>query len=759
MKLTRRSFIKFAVGAVGGIHLTPLPWYLMDDAAIWSQNWWFRQVPKKGALTSATTVCTLCPGGCGIEAGLISEKRAIGISGNTSHPVSMGAVCPIGASGPQFTYGLSRVKTPLKQTGKRGDRSSFKKIGWDKAIEEVGAKLASLGGNGERLAAVGGARGSLSSELFSRLIWALGSDNLFRVPSSADSEELASLAMTGVRAPFSYDLVNSRYVLSLGCGVFEGWGSPVWVHQTLFGNNGETRLVQVDSRMSPTAAAADRWVAVEPGTEAVFALGMANVIVQQGLYDRGFVGSASGFGEFRRYLAEEYPLDFVSDLCGVEPREIVSVAREFAGVRPAVALWGRGKGSMPDTLFSAMAALALNGLVGSVGARGGVLPTPQPPLADWPDLAEVAPSAQSPKSYLDFLSSIEAASGPEVLLINQANPAYGPVAPALFKKALAKVSTVVCIGSYMDETALSADYVLPADAFLETLDGAVTPRGMPYPVFSLVSPALERLYDTKPAGEIILRLAKAAGDSVAGGFPWENWEEALKARAQGIVESKRGAVSDEETAFAVAEGKGVKVAPNFGDLDELWGKLGESAWFDPGQKLAVDFQTNSGRFTFSAAGLKGIGLGKKNGFPRPLDAPLSGDPKKFPLILVPVELLIMPGESLGAAPYLVKMLRDDQLTHNDVYADVSPRTAKKLRLKQGAMARLATPQGALIVRVNLTEAARPGVVYLPVGLGHTAYDKFLKNKGANPYEVLEFLKDKETNEVSWWGARASLSKV
>ncbi|MDY6850510.1 MAG: molybdopterin oxidoreductase, partial [Thermodesulfobacteriota bacterium] len=102
MKLDRRGFIKLAVGAAAGIGLTPLPWKLTDDIAIWTQNWcWVPRLIRYPDLTYARTVCTLCEGGCGIKVRVANEKQTVKVEGSETAPVNQGKVCPIGAAGPQ----------------------------------------------------------------------------------------------------------------------------------------------------------------------------------------------------------------------------------------------------------------------------------------------------------------------------------------------------------------------------------------------------------------------------------------------------------------------------------------------------------------------------------------------------------------------------------------------------------------------------------------------------------------------------------
>jgi anaerobic selenocysteine-containing dehydrogenase len=66
MKIDRRCFLSLVIGGAAGTALTPLPWKLTDDSAIWSQNWPWTPVVAKGETFYETTACTLCPGGCGI---------------------------------------------------------------------------------------------------------------------------------------------------------------------------------------------------------------------------------------------------------------------------------------------------------------------------------------------------------------------------------------------------------------------------------------------------------------------------------------------------------------------------------------------------------------------------------------------------------------------------------------------------------------------------------------------------------------------
>ncbi|MCK5205027.1 MAG: hypothetical protein KAR15_14190 [Desulfobacterales bacterium] len=110
MKVDRRSFLAFVLGGAAGTALSPLPWKVTDDFAIWSQNWPWTPVPERGEISTVNSACTLCPGGCGISVRKAGE-RVIKIEGLKGHPVNDGGLCILGLAGAQLLYGPTRIRT------------------------------------------------------------------------------------------------------------------------------------------------------------------------------------------------------------------------------------------------------------------------------------------------------------------------------------------------------------------------------------------------------------------------------------------------------------------------------------------------------------------------------------------------------------------------------------------------------------------------------------------------------------------------
>ncbi|MBL0714156.1 MAG: molybdopterin oxidoreductase, partial [Desulfosarcina sp.] len=119
MKIDRRSFLALSVGGTVGTALTPLPWKIQDDVAIWSQMWPWTPWPVDGENTFVNSVSTLCTDGCGITVRKAGE-RAVKIEGMETYPINAGGICNLCAAGLQKLYGPTRILSPLKRVGARG---------------------------------------------------------------------------------------------------------------------------------------------------------------------------------------------------------------------------------------------------------------------------------------------------------------------------------------------------------------------------------------------------------------------------------------------------------------------------------------------------------------------------------------------------------------------------------------------------------------------------------------------------------------
>ena len=806
MEFSRRNFIKFVAGGVGGTLLSPLPWKLIDDIAIWTQNWSWVPVPDRGKFSYINTVCTLCPGACGIQVRKV-DGRAVKIEGRMDYPVNQGTVCPLGMAGLQILYNEAiRWKAPMKRIGPRGSQE-WKKISWDEAIREVVIRIQDLRNKGvpERLAAIDGNQyQSTMALLVKRLLSSIGSPNYIAMSQEEDTYAMVNFLMQGINTPFAFDLENADFILSFGCGLLDGWGSPgrmlnTWRRWTDNEQKHTTYVVQVDPRASNTASKADIWLAPFPGTEAALALGMAHVIIKEKLYSKEFIDNHSfGFYDwfdetgvkhtgFSGIVLGKYSPENVENITGVKRREIIEVARKFASAHTPLALAGRGKGMLPGSLYEFMAVHALNALQGRINKQGGTFITDDVPLAPWADgefdslakqgltkeRVDRAGTLQYPftRSLIHkFTESINSGnrSPVDTLLLYSANPVYTVPDNQSFIKALEKIPFIVSFSPFKDETSMMADLILPDHSHLEKMVDMVRPAGIQYPLYNLSQPVVEPLYNTKHSGDVIISLAKQIGGSVAGSFQWANFEEAIKERASGLYDAGKSKVSWEDITN---NGYWSTPSHSLGKWTDIFKTPSKKfEFFSTEIGLALTAYSKNLR-PGGASGLKGksfddalvdLGIratGDEVYMPHYEEIQSGGDNNEYPLLLFPIEFINMASGWIANPPFLHKTLFDHQLKGDDLFVEVNPKTASHYHLTEGSRAMLRSPKGELSVRIHLFDGAMPGVIFIPFGLGHTAYDRYLKGKGVNPNEIIDPVEDPLSGQPVWWNTRVTVTKI
>lgn len=751
MKIDRRSFLSLGVGVAAGTALTPLPWKLTDDLSIWSQNWPWTPVPPRGEVNYVPSVSTLCSGGCGVRVRKIDD-RGVKVEGLPGYPANPGGLCPTCLSGMQYLYGPTAVASPMKRTGERGE-GKWKAISWEAAVAEVADRLGALraAGTPEGIACIADRDEGTVPALLRRFLTVCGSPNFMWSASYLDGYDLAFRFMHGTDAMPGFDLENADFLLSLGSGVLDGWGSSgrmFRAHSRLKETGGT--FVQVEPRLSNSAMKADRWIPVNPGTEAFLALGMCYVLLEEGLYDTDFVQRyAAGFedytdadGEarkgFKTLVLETFSPRFVSRVTGVSSGTIEKLAKDFAAAKTPVAIFGRGQGDIPGSVHEYMSVHALNALAGRINRPGGVWGMMKPDYIRWPEpslddtarkgLAAARVDGAGTEKYpfasslLDRLPGVlNAAKGSPVqaLLVHAANPCYALPDTEAARAAFAKIPFIVSFGCHMDETAAMADLVLPNHNHFERWEDVPAPPGLNRPTIGLARPVVAPQNDTRHVGDTIMAVARKMGGSVAGAFPWKNYEECLQ--------KTLGRQFKTLVAEGYATNKGYAPIP-----------------------LAEAFKTPEKKFRFISDACRM----DESGGPGPVAA--EGDESRFPLLLVPYDSMRLAHGSVADSPFMIKIVEAHVLKGTDGFVEVNTKTAGELGLAEGVLAVLSTPKGEAKVRVHTSQGILPGVVAMPRGLGHTAGSEYLVGKGVNVNSLIGPVEDPISGMDAAWGIRANL---
>lgn len=736
--------------------------------------------------TLVPSICQQCPGGCGLLVRVL-DGVASGIAGNPLHPVNRGALCPKAFGGLQLLRASTRVPGPMVRDGARG---RFRAASWDEALGLVRQPLAELRARGlaHTVAVLGGQYRGARDGLWSRFAEAYGTPNYLRVRCFApERPALAHQLMQGVTAPLAADLGEARYILSFGVGLLESWAGPVHASQAFArfrrtADRPRGRLVHVDPRRSTAAVKADRWVPIVPGTDGVLALGIANAIIRERLYDQEFLEAhALGFEDwvdaggqhhegFKNFVLREYGLLAVSAATGVHVEAILEIARDLGTLRPALVLGERGASYGPDDLHVRMAIHSLNALVGNLGTRGGLLLAGGIPLAAMPPLERDAaadrglaqPRIDGAGLGAHLLTPDAPRELPARLLekkpypINAAflfatNPLASHPAKDAFRRALATVPLVVSFSPFMDESTAAADVLLPDPLFLERWQDDPITHLPGLSCWSLARPAVAPGHATRNTADVVLALARGLGGSVAAGFPWEKFEDVLYESAKGLYEAGRGYVvtgHTDEALRRIFERQGYWMS-EFESYDDFWEALGKrGAWWDPlsePPRRPAMFRTRSGRFEFYATALRerlqrarggeaerllealgGRARGDQLYFPAvALPAAAAAD-GRFPLRLVTYRLASRPQGGAKHQPWLLEQPAVHVRAAWENWVEIHPETAAKLGVHDRDVVVVESAKGRLRLGARLHRGLWPDVVAIPLFGG----------EGADPGDVV-----------------------
>ncbi len=808
MELSRRAFLKIAATGAGTALAGPL---VKAKAA--KEEEAQNTGPEERWVPS---VCLQCPAGCGILVRVV-KGRAVKIEGNPEHPINLGRLCPKGHIGLQLLYDPDRIKGPMKRIGPRGS-GRWEQVSWDEALKIVADRLKSLRARGEphRLVIMSGRNRGHMGPLIDRFLAAYGSPNHVGHSSiCADGTAQAHYLTQGVKAYAGYDWDNTNYLLCFGGGFVEAW-RPTTRLLRAFGHMRRERpirakIVQVETRFSITAAKADEWIPITPGTDAALALGIAHVIVQEELYDKAFVQEHTfGFEDwvdektgkrhmgFKTLVLRDYPPKKVSAITGVPEATIVRIAREFATTKPAIAAGERGASMQTNGVYNRMAIHALNALVGSLEVPGGVLIQIGPPVTPWPEVVQdgiakrgveqpridYAGTKKYPlagKVYQDMPEML-LGEGPypiDTLLLYYTNPLFSTPDVRRWEKAIEKIPFIVSFSPFMDETTDHADLILPDHTYLERWHDDIIYPSLGYPVMSLRQPVVRPLFDTRNTGDVLIELAHRIGGTVAQSFPWKDYQDLIRDKVKGLFEAKTGTI----------------VAPTFSKFWEEFKKKG--FWANPPYEFRNwehAFKTPSKRFEFYSQILehkleelakKEVEKAKEEGRALTEEEALEeilkglklqargdavylphyepirhvGDPEEYPLLLNTYKLMTH-AEGRGAnAPWLQEILGLHVGIRWDSWVEIHPEMARRLGIEDGDEVWVESVVGRIKTKAKLYPGCMPQVVNMPYELGHKAYGRWAKGRGVNPNEILVHENDHLGGLAAFFSTRVKVYKA
>jgi anaerobic selenocysteine-containing dehydrogenase len=643
-------------------------------------------------VTVVRTVCQSCHSECGVLAH-VEDGRVVRLQGDPDHPGNKGYICTKGKNEIGRLYHPDRLLHPLKRVGERGE-GKWQQVSWDEALDGIAQGLTAVK---ERFGAqaICGMRGTgpRAGGVSNLVPYALGSPNAISsdlhicyAPSLIAENVTIGTSTLMERGP---DYENSSCILIFGANPMIS--HPPRGRDVMRGrvSNG-AKLIVVDPRRTYLASKADLWLQIRPGTDAALVLGLINLIIEQGLYDKEFVERwCIGFGQLAARAAE-YPVDRVAEITWLPADKIRDAALLYATSKPAVLHHRVAMDQNLCSTRSSQAMIQLVAITGNLDVHGGNLVPPRIPgyyrtgilsggavCAPPPEVEERRlgakrfPLASSPRGrfcggptlmFVHAHLAMEAMEGKgeyplKAMYCSGGNPLVTTMDIRRFRDALLNLELLVVADYFMTPTAEIADYVLPAATWLERNelcdDGytdfiAVRQRA--------VEPQGEAREDLAIVMDLVGRIPWADKARIPWGSPAECLDWMVAGMGLTFEELKQQGYYQEPRRYRKYEQNG--------------------------------FDTPSGKVELVASRFAGLGYDPLPSYLEPSESPVSTPRllEKYPLVLITGARQI---EYMTSEGRQVPELREQR---PDPEVEVHPEAAAKAGLVDGEWAWLATPR-------------------------------------------------------------------
>ncbi len=695
---------------------------------------------------TAFRTCPLCEAGCGLEISVTAGK-VTRIRGDQADVFSKGFLCPKGSTLRQLHDDPDRLRKPLVRRD-----GVHVEVEWDEAWAVVADRLqAVLGQHGRE--AVGVYLGNPSAHnlgalLYNRaLLQALGSRRRFSA-STVDQmpRQVAAGYVFGspVTVPVP-DLDHTDHLVIIGANPYASNGSLCTAPdfpgrlEAIQARGGA--LVVVDPRRSRTAEQADRWLAIRPGTDALFLAAVATTMAQEGLIHVGVhvASHVSGVDEVVAALAPFTP-EVVAAATGLTPADIRRVARDLCAAASG-SVYGRiGTTTTEFGTTTSWLIDVVNTFSGNLDRRGGAMFSK--PVAGSGNTrgrtgtgkgfsvgrghtqVRALPEVMGEYPAAALAEEITEATDPIRALVTVAgNPVLSTPNSEQLDAALGALEFMVSVDIYLNETTRHADVILPPPSQLQ--------RGH-YDI-ALLGFAVRNIANYS---EAVLPLDEGAPDE---------WEILAKL---GLIAAGMGPDADPSVADGVhlagmvRQSVGDPSSPIHGrDADEVLAALGDV----PGPERTLDFMLQTGPYG-AAFGQRpdgaslallqqhphGVDFGAlEPRLPDVLRTPSGTVELAHPVLMADLERLAAAIPALEARELVLvgrRHLRSNNSWMHNIEVlvkgalrctlHVHPDDAHRLGLANGGVARVTSRVGQVDAAVEVTDSVRPGVVSLPHGWGH-----------------------------------------
>ena len=441
------------------------------------------------------------------------------VRGDREHPITQGFLCTKVNKYLQRTYHPDRITVPLKRVGPKGT-GEFEPATWAEALNSIGEQLRSTihehGAESVLPYSYAGTMGLLQRESMSaRFFHRMGASLLERTICAAAGQEAWRLTYGASDGPGPDEISAARLVWLWGTNTLTS-NSHLWPAVRKIQESGG-RVICIDPLRTRTARASDEHVALQPGTDAAFALGVMHVLFAEGYADLDFLAERTyGWESLRDRALGEWSVDRAADICGVAADDIHRLAVEYGSTQASFIRlnYGMQRHAGGGSAVRAAALLpAVSGAWRHAGC-GATLSTSGsfglvPAVLTKPEWIRPGTRSINMNRLGEALTEPDAGvGGPPVkaLIVYNANPAVVAPSLQLVRTGLRREDLLtVVMDHFMTDTAMYADWVLPATTQLEHHD-LHTAYGHHF--LTMNEPAIPAVGESKPNTEVFRLLAK-----------------------------------------------------------------------------------------------------------------------------------------------------------------------------------------------------------------------------------------------------------
>ena len=470
----------------------------------------YTERPVKEGITTKNLICASCDIACQVV-GEVQKGRVTKVR-SSDNPIFRDNICMKGIIAPKGMAHPSRIQHPLKRVGERGS-GKWEQVSWEDAMADISTRLKKvIADHGPEAWAVSTSQWNTATDhgLGRRIMNHVGSPNWISGVALCAGNTAAVNRFTYGWFPIG-DFNNTKCIVLMGHNPRRHSWTPMynWIRGAQARG---AKLIVMDPRRSSSAERADIWLPLKVGSDVAMMFGWLKVIIDEELYDKEFVKNWTiGFEDLKKRV-DEFPMERVAKLTGCDPEMIAKAARMYATEGPSIIPWT----PITDMQRNSTSGIRLQGILrsicGYVDVPGGeMLQGFNPDIINETEIEmhEVLPLEQKLKqlgskdhpaftyrgqrafnepnkrvygqeyaniatgSYMATPSATFRAMAGEgeypvkAFFFLGNNPLMSYANMPLIHKAMMNQDLIVAHEQFMTPSAQLADYVLPADSWLE----------------------------------------------------------------------------------------------------------------------------------------------------------------------------------------------------------------------------------------------------------------------------------------------------